>query len=418
VYHRDPARPGVGPVDSAHQDLDLLLQAPVGLHVLPAGDHELHQGDPAVELRIPLQGPLEGPQPLRNALGVVQPVHACHQLARKAGPHAQGFPARLGGGGQAPEGLVVDADGAGPRRQGAFAQADPGDRPPALDLHVRDEGLQAGLEVVPVPLGLEGQEGVLQEIPEEGRPPGHLQEDVRGREGDVEEEGALRVGVGLVQDARQGDQVVVVDPDEIARSGVLSEDRGELAVHLPVGLPVFGTEAAAGLEIVEEGPGDLVRETLVEELNLPFREEDRKEPVAAGLGGGAQDGLDPGDVHRARCPHPADPEPSPVAQDGGEGGDQASRPGTDGPLLGAPLQDHREAVGDHDESGWRVHRIVHLPGETRVTRSQPRRKARSSPGGQSQRRARVGRQAERTSTGRPREPRAKKACSSVRSSPR
>ena len=313
----------------------------------------------------------------------------------------------------------VDADGKAPRPKGASVRLDAEELPLPAGPALREESLEALEEVAQVPLGLEGQESVVQQGLHHLSAPGELQEDVRGGEGDVEEEGALVSSGGLLQRRRQGDQVVVVDPEEVLLPGMPLHHPGELAVHLQVGPPVLRLEAAAGLEVVEEGPDDLVGEPLVEEPHLLLREEHRQEPVAAGCGGGAQDGLDARQVDEVRGAHPADPLAPPVPQDGRQGGHQSPRSGADGPVSRAPLQDHRKPVGHHDQPcKGMAHDLGFLLFCGRVQKHQLFRNASTSSGGRIQARARVDLHAGRTSTDNPRVPRVAKARSSVRSSPR
>jgi hypothetical protein len=82
----------------------------------------------------------------------------------------------------------------------------------------------------------------------------------------VEEESDGRFGYRFPEELGQEHQVVVVDPDEVARAIVLDEGIAEAAVGLHVRSPALGVVDDAPGKMVEERPEGLVRIALIEAL--------------------------------------------------------------------------------------------------------------------------------------------------------
>ena len=149
---------------------------------------------------------LEGLEPVPDALGVIQPVHAqqdgfgvAQVLADLPGPLDD---VRLGG--KFGDLLNVDGDGEGLRT------GDVGDLAVvALDVHLLllDAGAKeppgGAHEVAGVAGPLEAHQVGAQQAVDDGLPPGQLGEDLRRREGDVVEEPDPEVRPGLAQHAAE-----------------------------------------------------------------------------------------------------------------------------------------------------------------------------------------------------------------------
>ena len=155
------------------------------------------------------------------------------------------------------------------------------------------------------------------------------------RKGDVQEE-ADRLSYALcAQLLRQGNEVIVVHPDQIAGREQRREPRGKQCVGLLVGGVFLVFVAKAGEEVVKERPQRAVGEAAVVALVERLRQRD----------GGIAQGFTAGDL---RLPGllggglAVPPEPESTA--GAHGGEHADRK----PSRGRGFRE-RHAVGDVDE---------------------------------------------------------------------
>ncbi len=108
----------------------------------------------------------------------------------------------------------------------------------------------------------------LQQAAEDFAPPRHHVEHVCRREIGVVEEGDLQIRPQFAQDRRHHPQVVVVQPDGGAGRGFGGGGFGEAAVHVQIGVPVVLAETRALPEGVQHRPEGLLREALVERIDL------------------------------------------------------------------------------------------------------------------------------------------------------
>ncbi len=127
----------------------------------------------------------------------------------------------------------------------------------------------------------------------------------------------------------------------------------ELPVDLEVGVPEGRVEVAPPQEVVEEGPQDGVRETLVEALDLLLGEQHGHEIVAALPVALGEHGL-PGAPPFERQAWPADPHAAAMREHGRQGAHQAPRPRLQAPGAVLLLQDDGKAVRDDEEAGGGV----------------------------------------------------------------
>ena len=97
-------------------------------------------------------------------------------------------------------------------------------------------------------------------------------EDVARRKRDVEKEADLRPRNQPPQEPRNEHQLVVVNPNQVARLVALGDGGGELLVHLTIGVPVVGVRRDEIELVVKERPENAVREAVVVALHFVGRE--------------------------------------------------------------------------------------------------------------------------------------------------
>ena len=152
-------------------------------------------------------------------------------------------------------------------------------------------------------------------------------------------------------------QQMIVHPDQIRAGGAARQrpggDAGELPVHLQEALPVGRLEIALAGQVVEQRPDHLAREAAVAVPLLLGAEHDRAQREAPLVNGARQHPAQPRRLLLGH-PRPADPDPAPVAQHGGQGRDQRSAGRRHAPPP-APLAGEQDgqAVGD-DEAPARL----------------------------------------------------------------
>src|SRR6202011_3196527 len=79
LFEVDDGPPRLGapaPIDFFDQAVNFVVEALVGAHVSTAGHSDLDKYQPLPEVRILLQEQIEGAQPFRDALGVVDAIDA------------------------------------------------------------------------------------------------------------------------------------------------------------------------------------------------------------------------------------------------------------------------------------------------------------------------------------------------------
>jgi hypothetical protein len=130
-------------------------------------------------------------------------------------------------------------------------------------------------------------------------------EDLGGGEGDVQEEADARVGQPLTQQARDEQQLIVVNPDYIARPVGRRHGIGEPLVDALVRRPRCRRQRQALDEIVEHRPQHAVREVLVVLLHLLGAEIHGRNAALRELRGERVGDLGRQGVGRAR---PSDPD--------------------------------------------------------------------------------------------------------------
>jgi hypothetical protein len=277
VPDRHPAEGAEAPVDLADALLHLALQDLVLPHLAARWHRHRHQGHLAAELGVALQEPVERLQPPRDALAVIQAVHRQnHAAAGELGAQAHDGVLHLLVLHRAGEGVVVDAHGEGADPDGATVVAH------HAQLAAQGRGAQQARrgvkEVMGVVLRVEADQVGPQQALEDLAAPGQLAEDLEGGERDVQEKADGRLGQPLAQQGRQQHQVVVVNPDGVARDrgahqGVAEEPVGGL-VRLPLPRVVDGELG----EVVGQGPQRLVGETQVEVVHHGLAEVHRQAP--------------------------------------------------------------------------------------------------------------------------------------------
>jgi len=102
--------------------------------------------------------------------------------------------------------------------------------------------------------GVEADERRAEHALQELAPPRQQPEDLGRGERHVQEEADRGVRQLLSHQARHQSELVVVDPDQVARPVLLDDGGGEAGVDLLVGLPAFGRQRQPVELVVEQRP--------------------------------------------------------------------------------------------------------------------------------------------------------------------
>ena len=197
-------------------------------------------------------------------------------------------------------------------------------------------------EVLGAAAELEADEVGAEEAAQDLVAPGQLDEQLGGREGDVQEEADEEVGALLAQHLRHELQLVVLHPDRGALLGHRRRAVREALVDLHVRVPPLPAELGRHDHVVVERPQGAVGEPLVVVGDLGLRQRHRDELEAVVL-----ERLD----HLVRRPVPPDPGPVVGVHHRLQRGHQAARrraPGR-GAVRVLDAVDG-EPVGHHDEA--------------------------------------------------------------------
>ena len=261
VAQRRPVRLRMAAVDVAGDLLELVAQVAVLVDVAARDRGDLQVGQAAALVGVALQVTLEALEALRQALGVVQPVHADGQLApaqallevahRRLGDGLARLPLDQRG---------VDADREG---RGAHARAAGHLHRVGVDDPAAAEQAHVGLEAVHVALGLEAHQVVGVHAGEQPHVVRQRLHQVGRGHRHVQEEADLAAEAAFAQQRTQRDQVVVVHPDGVVlvqhRRQLLGEQRVDLAVALAGGAVVVHQVQAE----VQQRPQRAVGEAVV-----------------------------------------------------------------------------------------------------------------------------------------------------------
>ena len=347
VAHRRPVRRPEGSVDAADGRLHLGAELAVAPHRLARRHHHLDEPHLAVQLGMAHQQPLEREQPARDALGVVEPVHAGHHLHAVAAERPR-LGAHLRPRGERAVPLGVDPD------RVRLDDHVPAALPDHAAARLRGEqGTHRRLEMVGVGLGVEADDVGAQQPLEHLAAPGEDPEDVGRGEGDVQEEADARAGEPPAQQLGHEHELVIVHPDLVSLAPVLRHPVREALVDRRVGAPVLGRQGQPLGLVVQQRPEHAVGDFLVVLPDLATAEPhrhaiQRPKPLlelrgmaAAQLAGGAG---------------PPDPERRRRAGGAGERRGQPADAALDLELAVGLARGDRQAVGDQDDArGGQVH---------------------------------------------------------------
>jgi hypothetical protein len=293
----------------------------------------------------PSQEPPVRPEALGNALGVVEAIDREEDAAslEAATELPKSRPHRLVALQQAHERLGSDADGAG-----LELHRPPLEKEPVHAARQTQDPEDGGAEVGEVPVGLKGGVVGPQHTEEELLAVGEDPEDLRRREGDVEEEADRHVGHRFPEEAGKQHEVVVVHPDEIPGLETVDYGVAEAVVGLDIGLPASRGVLQERRELVEQRPEGLVRVALVETGGEGAGEVHRDEAALALPAVQSRLAFEVGSL--GTFPRPAEPQSSGALDDRPEGGDEAPGARLTDPPVGRAPQGQRETVRDDDQT--------------------------------------------------------------------
>ena len=217
------------------------------------------------------------------------------------------------------------------------------------DAHLGQQRAHTLDEVAAVARCLKPDQIILEQRAQQGVAPRQLEIDVQRREGNVEEKGKRCVHAQPPQISGDKDQLIVMNPDEVARLNLPGDRARVFFVDAGITVPIGGIEVAERLQVVEQRPQHLVGKSVVEARLILGAQRDRREPVTGLMRCSAQ-----GVFHAlvvVRDAGPADPDPAPIAEHGQECRDQtaAARAAAERAVFGA-VQHHGQAVGDDDQT--------------------------------------------------------------------
>src|SRR6059058_2167106 len=307
--------------------------------------------------RHPSQQAVEGEETPRDALRVVEAVDRQQDGAVSGAAERAHFARHLGVGGHAGEPRGVDAHRKDPQADGALFQL----RAVHVDRDAEDAQQRRG-EVAHVRRGVEADQVGAEHALEQPLAVGQRAEDLRPREGDVQEEADARPGHQLAHELRHEHQVVVVHPDEVARPVVGGDYLCEAPVRTFIRAPVPHVQGHLVDQVVEEGPENPVRVALVEALHVAGIEPHGNGAVVRQL---ARDPSALVLAQRLRRARPSDPEAAQALVWAGEAGGQPTRALLEPHLHSLSRQGERESVRDDNESRHAVPSPARPPGPTR-----------------------------------------------------
>ena len=165
------------------------------------------------------------------------------------------------------EGLGIDTHGKDAEPDFSIGHLHP------VDVYREPQNLgERGSEVPEIRRGVEADEVGAEQSPEQPIPLGQGPEQLFGRKGYMKEEADPGVGQPAAEELGKQQELIVVDPDEVARLVMLGDHIGESFVDLYVGLPVAHVKRDLVDQIMEEGPENPVGKAFVVPGHLVFTE--------------------------------------------------------------------------------------------------------------------------------------------------
>src|SRR3954471_7664701 len=196
-----------------------------------------------------LEQSLVGKQTLGDALGVIQPVHPYEQLDAPVSPErpSLGLDSRI---------LCQPGEGLGVHTHGEHSKADlPISHLYPVYFYREPQNLgERGSKVPEVRRGVEANEVGTEQALEQPIPLRQGPKQLLGRKWYMKEEADPGVGQPSAEELGKQQQLIVVDPDEVARLVMFSDHVGESLVDRYVGLPVTHMQRDLVDQIMEEGP--------------------------------------------------------------------------------------------------------------------------------------------------------------------
>ncbi len=337
--NRHPLRLTIAGIDTPRQLIEFLFEVGVIGDQGAAGDDNLHQRDAPDQFGVFFQGPFKGQKPLGNALGIIKPINAQHQLAA-----AQVFvqiPGRIFDLVRARpfiEFAEIDTDGVMSDLDESLAEFQQRVVSfPAYDLKLRHQHAGGLYKITAIPEGLKADLIVSQQSSDQFGFPWQPPIQVRRGKRNVQEKGQLIPHSQLPQMRSDQHQLVIVDPYEIIGSGICGDNCGEFLVDRLISLPLGQIKTTETEQVVKQRPDGRVGKAAIIALHFIFTERHRNQLITLLFFKLMQQAFQ-GGIRIATGP--ADPDAVIFAHHRCQGGDQTACAGFHGPLVPG-LPNHR-----------------------------------------------------------------------------
>ena len=256
ILDRQPVRTAEARVDRADQRLDVAAQAGVRRNVLARRDRDLDELDLPAQLRLLGEQALIRRQTRDDPLGVVEAIDAEEPAARRVARQSDG--GRFGARRPVRRALRVHAD----RIRADANAAAIGDDARSVGVILGEQADRIG-EVRGVARRLETDHVCAEHAVEDLAAPRQHAKDVGGGKRRVQEEPDPRLGNARADQRRRQQQVIVVNPDDVARLVLREHQVRKAFVDGAVGLKVRQRDGQAIEQVVQDRPQHAVADAVV-----------------------------------------------------------------------------------------------------------------------------------------------------------
>src|SRR5438093_3704821 len=340
---RDRSRSAINPPDPF---IDVPFQTRILCDPFAGGDHCEQVRDLPTPLGVGLKEPLERVELLRNPFRVIEAGDREQELGgARSLPHLREGALDGRADGLRAELRDVDPQGEDVHLDDAVARDDRTN--PVVEPQVAQDAAEERPGVV---VRVESNQVRTEESLEDLPVPWEETEDVVRREWDVQEESDAGVRNLLSDEARQEQEVIVVNPERIAALQ-RSNDFGRKAfVHIPIGVPFRRRVPRIRRERMEEGPERSIREASIVRSGNAVREEDgmADEFLLEARG-------DPPRFRRRHIARPSEPASSVFPVERREAGGDTARIGLDVEVVPGPPQCDWETIRDEEQGHGQGH---------------------------------------------------------------